>query len=128
MSGFSHLCVLRSSVCFMCRIHTLSFDGADFTGVSPALTWHADATAHFLGSVLRFWSLTAPIFKLGIAVVHTDIYGRTHIEKARTVNGDKQMDEISRTQCCQDNLYQVRILSGLFWQRTTGSENLKPFR
>lgn len=80
MIGFSHLCVLRSSVCVMCRIHTLSFNGADFTGVSPALTRHADAAARFLGSVLRFWSLTAPIFKLGIAVVHTDIYGITHRE------------------------------------------------
>lgn len=80
MIGFSHLCVLRSSVCVMCRIHTLSFNGADFTGVSPALTRHADAAARFLGSVLRFWSLTAPIFKLGIAVVHTDICRITHRE------------------------------------------------
>lgn len=76
-------------------IPLLSFHGADFTGVSPALTWHADATAHFLGSVLRFWSLTAPIFKLGIAVVHTDIYTspsrRRELEAFRAQAGEASL-------------------------------------
>lgn len=54
-------------------VRTLSLGGADFTGISPALTWHPGAAARFLRSVLRLWSQAAAIFKLGIAVVHTDI-------------------------------------------------------
>lgn len=57
----------------MARVRTFSLAGADFTGVSPALTWHAGAAALSLGSVLRLWSQAAPVVKLGIAVVHTDI-------------------------------------------------------
>lgn len=57
----------------MGSIHTLSFEGADFTGVSPTLTWHAGATTHFLGRILRLWGVAVAIFKLGIAVVHTDV-------------------------------------------------------
>lgn len=55
------------------RIRLLSLAGADFTGVSPALTWHRRTAAFTFGGVLRLWSLAAPILKLGIAVVHTDI-------------------------------------------------------
>lgn len=65
----------------MGSIHTLFFVGADFAGVSPALTRHATAAARVLCSVLRLWSQTAPVFKLGVAVVHTDIYGITHTYK-----------------------------------------------
>lgn len=53
---------------------TLSLAGADFTGVSPALAGHSSAAAHFLGCVLRLWSLAASVFKLSIAVVHTEIF------------------------------------------------------
>lgn len=55
------------------NVRTLSLAWADFTGVSPALTWHCIAAARCLGGVLRLGSLAAPIFKLGIAVVHSDI-------------------------------------------------------
>lgn len=59
---------------------TLSFAGANFTGVSPALTWHSSTAAHLLGRVLRLRSLAASIFKLCIAVVHTEICQSTHID------------------------------------------------
>ena len=55
------------------RVLTLSLPGTDFTGISPALTWHSSTAAHFLGRVLGFGSQTAPTFKLGVAVVHPDI-------------------------------------------------------
>lgn len=59
---------------------TLSPAGANFTGVSPALTWHSSTAAHLLGRVLRLRSLAASIFKLCIAVVHTEICQLTHID------------------------------------------------
>lgn len=59
---------------------TLSLGGANFTGVPPALTWHSSTAANLLGRVLRLRSLAASIFKLCIAVVHTEICQWTHID------------------------------------------------
>lgn len=59
---------------------TLSLAGANFTGVSPALTWHSSTAAHLLGRVLRLRSLAASVFKLRIAVVHTEICRSTHVD------------------------------------------------
>lgn len=55
------------------RVRTLSLDGTDVTGVSPALTGHSRAAACYFGCVLRLWSQAESIFKLGVAVAHTDI-------------------------------------------------------
>lgn len=66
---------------------TLSLAGANFTGVSPALTWHSSTAAHLLGCVLRLRSLAAPIFKFGITVVHTEICQSIHIDdKVHSLN------------------------------------------
>lgn len=54
-------------------VHTLSFAGADITGVSPALTWHSSAAACYFRCVLRLWSQTLSIYKFGVAVAHADI-------------------------------------------------------
>lgn len=77
MSVSLHVCVSVIG-----SVRTLSLAGADFTGVSPALTWHSSTAARVLGCVLRFWSLAAPIFKLGIAVVHAYILWLKHSEKS----------------------------------------------
>lgn len=52
---------------------TLSLDGADLAGVSPALTGHPGAAARFLRCVCRFGSLAAAVLELGVAVVHSHI-------------------------------------------------------
>lgn len=62
---------------------TLSLAGANFAGVSPALTWHSSAAAHLLGRVLRLGGLAAAIFKLGVTVVHAEICRFTHIDDRR---------------------------------------------
>lgn len=63
----------------MAAILTFSLGGANFTRVSPALTWHSSAAAHHFGCVLRLGSLAHSIFKFGVAVVHTDICRRTRM-------------------------------------------------
>lgn len=55
---------------------TLSLDGADLAGVSPALTGHSGAAARLLRCVCRFWSLTAAVLKFGVAVVHSHILNK----------------------------------------------------
>lgn len=59
---------------------TFSLAGANFAGVSPALTWHSSTAAHLLGCVLGLRSLAAAIFKFGVAVVHAEICQSTHID------------------------------------------------
>lgn len=89
MNSQTHECFHAYVLC----VHTLSLAGADFTGVSPALTWHRRTAAFTFGGVLRLWSLAAPILKLGIAVVHTDIWGLEHRQGRKVVNNQGESEE-----------------------------------
>ena len=54
---------------------TLGRGGADFTRVTPALSWHGTAAAVPFGGVHGFGDQTNTALKLGVAVVHTYICG-----------------------------------------------------
>lgn len=74
----SAACAVSYASSFVVRVAkrkrlTLSLDGADLAGVSPALARHPGAAARLLRYVCRFRGLAAPVLKLGVAVVHSHI-------------------------------------------------------